>query len=113
MTRLRWLLALPALLIATSGPLMAAEIKDKAGIVLRTGRSRKPWSPSWDRVEQDYKVPVTIETVESLNGDPISEVLTTNHAPTGRALKGIYILIAKAMSLEDFRLRRRRRTGRP
>ena len=91
MKRLRCLLALPALLIATSGPLMAAEIKDKAGLFSQ--EAVKKALSELDRVEREYKVPVTIEVVKSLEGDPIGEV-TTRHARQSAA-KGMYVLIAK------------------
>jgi uncharacterized membrane protein YgcG len=91
MTRLRWMLALPALLIATSGPLMAAEIKDTAGMF--SAEALKKARTDLDRVERDYKVPVTIETVESLNGKSIDKVLP-QHARAADA-RGLFVLIAK------------------
>ena len=91
MTRLRWFLALPALLIATSGPLMAAEIKDRVGLF--SAETVKKALADLDRVERDYKVPVTIETVESLEGKSIDTVLP-QHARAADA-RGLYVLIAK------------------
>jgi len=92
MTRYRWWIALPALLLATSGPLTAAEIRDKAGLfsadVVRKAQA------DLDRIEREYKVPVTIETVPSLGGDPIHDVATRHAEQVGA--HGLYIVIAKA-----------------
>ena len=73
MTRLRWFLALPALLIATSGPAHAAEIRDKAGLF--SAEAVKKAEADLDRIEREYSVPVTIETIESLEGESIDDVL--------------------------------------
>ena len=81
MTRLRWLLALPAILLATSGPSMAAEVRDKAGMF--SPEAVKKAQSELDRIEREYWVPVTIETIESLNGDPIST--TSSRGTPGRS----------------------------
>jgi uncharacterized protein len=91
MKRLRWLFALPALLIATTGASQAAEIRDKASLF--SSEAVKKAEAELDRIEKEYKVPVTIETIDSLEGQPIRDV-TTKHAEQAGA-KGIYILIAK------------------
>jgi len=92
MTRLRWLLALPAILLATSGPSMAAEVRDKAGMF--SAEAVKKAQTELDRIEREYSVPVTIEAIPSLDGEPIKDV-TTRHAESVGA-KGIYLLIAKS-----------------
>ena len=94
MTRLRWLITLPALLIATSALAEASEIRDKANL-FSTDAVKKALT-DLDRIEKEYSVPITIETVESLNGDLIADV-TTRHAQQAEA-KGIYILISKSES---------------
>ncbi len=92
MTRLRWLLALPAFLIATTGPSDAADIRDKASIF--APEAVKKAEADLDRIEKEYSVPIAIETIESLEGRSIDAVLP-QHAKAADA-KGIYILIAKA-----------------
>jgi uncharacterized membrane protein YgcG len=92
MTRLRWLLALPAIFLATSGPSMAAEVRDKAGLF--SAEAVKKARSELDRIEREYSVPVTIESIPSLGGESIKEV-TTRHAESVGA-RGIYILIPKA-----------------
>jgi uncharacterized membrane protein YgcG len=91
MTRLRWLLALPAIFLATSWPSMAAEVRDKAGLFSPEAVTKA--QAELDRVEREYRVPVRIETVASLNGSSIDEVLK-QHARAIDA-KGIYVLIAR------------------
>jgi uncharacterized membrane protein YgcG len=91
MTRLRWLLALPALLIATSGPSIAAEIRDKAGLF--SAEAVKKAESELTRIEKEYSVPIRFETVETLDGINIDEALR-QHAKAEDA-HGLYILIAK------------------
>ena len=94
MTRLRSLIALPALLIATTGACLAAEVRDKAGLF--SASAIKQAETDLDKIEKQYNVPVTIETIDSLEGERIAAV-TTKHAEQAGA-KGIYVLIAKADS---------------
>jgi hypothetical protein len=91
MTRLRWLLALPALLVATTGPSVAADIRDKANLF--SSEAIKKAEADLDRIEKAYTIPVTIETIESLDGELIRDV-TTRHAEEAKA-KGLYLLISK------------------
>ncbi len=92
MTRSRWWsVLLPALLVATTGPASAAEIRDKAGM-FSADAVRKAQS-ELDRIEKDYQVPVTLETIETLNGKSIDEVLP-RHASAIDA-RGLYILISR------------------
>ncbi len=69
----------------------AAEIRDKAGLF--SAEAVKKAEAELDRIEKEYKVPVTIETIESLEGRAIDDVLP-EHARAADA-KGLYILIAK------------------
>jgi len=91
MTRTRWWIALPALLVATSGPASAFDIRDKAGM-FSTEAVRKA-DAELDRISKEYQVPVTIETVESLNGVAINDVL----AQEARKIdaRGLFVLISK------------------
>ena len=91
MTRLRWWLALPALLVATSGLATAAEIKDTAGLF--SPEAVKKAESELDRLVREYTVPIRVETMESLNGSNIDDVLK-QHAKAVDA-HGLYILIAK------------------
>ena len=91
MTRMRWWIALPALLLATSGPATAAEVRDKAGLF--SPEAVKKAQSDLDRIEGRFSVPVTIETVESLDGKNIDDVLP-EHARSIDA-RGLYILIAR------------------
>ena len=94
--RPRWWLVVPALLASAvvagaSSNATAGEIRDKAGLFSPAAVDKS--LSELDRLEKEYEVPVTIETVESLNGETIAEV-TTKHAQAVNA-KGIYLVIAK------------------
>ena len=91
MTRLRWLLALPALILATSGPAPAADLRDKAKLF--TPEAIVKAGDEMDRIEKEYQVPIRLETVETLNGENIDDVLR-QHARAADA-HGLYILIAR------------------
>jgi uncharacterized protein len=91
MTRLRWLLALPAFLIATTGPSDAADIRDKAGLF--SPEAVKKAEADLDRIEKEYSVPIAIETIDSLEGRSIEDVLP-EHAKAAD-VKGLYVLISK------------------
>jgi uncharacterized membrane protein YgcG len=91
MTRLRWLFALPAFLIAISGPSDAAEIRDKANLF--SPEAVKKAEADLERIEKEYSVPVQLETIDSLEGRSIDAVLP-EHARAADA-KGLYVLIAK------------------
>ena len=91
MKRSRWWLALPALMLATSGASSASEVRDTAGM-FGDATVRKA-EAELNRIEREYQVPVTIETVESLRGKPINEVFVS-HARAANA-KGVYVLVAR------------------
>ncbi len=91
MLKMRWLLALPLICALPLGSAGAATIRDTAGMfdtnAVRDAQTRL------DRIESRYQLPVTIETVDSLEGRNIDAVLT-EHARERRA-EGLYMLIAK------------------
>jgi uncharacterized membrane protein YgcG len=91
MKRLRWLFALPALLLVTTGPSDAADIRDK-GSLFSTEAVQKA-EAELKRIEKEYSVPVQIETIESLEGRSIDAVLP-EHAKAADA-KGLFILMSK------------------
>ena len=92
MNRPRWWLVLPALLAsAMIGAASAGEIRDKASLF--SGETVQKSLTELDRLEKEYEVPVTIETIETLSGETIGDV-TAKHAQAVNA-KGVYILIAK------------------
>ena len=91
MTRLRWWIALPALLVATSGPALAFDIRDKAGMF--SAEAVRKAESELDRISDEYKVPVTIETVGTLEGDSINAVLKREAKKIDA--RGLYVLIAK------------------
>ena len=87
----RWALALPLVLAASITSTHASTIRDNAGLfstdAVRQAQSRL------DKLERENQVPVTIETIDSLDGRPIDTVLP-ERAKQNRA-KGLYVLIAK------------------
>ena len=91
MFKTRWLLALPLVLAATLSSAQASSIRDDAGLfsaeVVSQARAKL------DRIEREYRAPVTIETVETLNGRNIDEVLPEHAREIGA--KGLFVLIAK------------------
>ena len=91
MTTPRWWLALPAILLATAGPAPAAEVRDKAGMF--SAEAVKKAQSEIERIERESSVPITIETVESLNGKNIDDVIP-EHARSVDA-KGLYVLMAR------------------
>ena len=91
MTRYLWWLALPALLIATAGPASAADLRDKANLF--SPEAVKKAQADLDRIGKEYAVPIAIETVDSLEGRSIDDVLPQHAELAG--IKGLYILISK------------------
>ncbi len=84
-------LALPLILFAATAPAVASDLKDKAGL-FSPDAVRKAQS-ELDRIEVEFNVPVTLETVTTLDGEPIREV-ATRHAKAAEA-HGLYFVIAK------------------
>ncbi len=92
MIRPRWWLVVPALL--ASAVLSAASAgRDPRQGGMFSPEAVKKAQAELDRFEKEYKVAVTIETINTLDGDTIGEV-TTRHAEAVNA-DGVYILIAK------------------
>lgn len=92
----RWLFAVP-LIVASAvcvAEARAADVLDRAGL-FRPETVDKA-NAELQRLEQSTKVPVTIETVSSLQGSQIDDVLES-HAERAKA-RGLYVLIAKEES---------------
>ena len=87
----RWALALPLVLAASITSTHASTIRDDAGLFSADAVSQA--QSRLDKLEQDTKVPVTIETIDSLDGRNIDAVLE-EHAKKSHA-RGLYVLIAK------------------
>jgi TPM domain len=98
----RWWLALGAagaLLVGSTGAL-ASEIRDPAGMFDADAVSKA--KEALDRVEREYDVPVLLETIEALPGNPTTSE-EKNRQVNGLAVqrdrdegnRGIYVLFAK------------------
>ena len=106
MNRPRWWLVVPVLLASSVlNAASAAEIRDKANLF--SPDAVKKAQAELDRLEKQYDVPVTIETIASLDGDKLADA-TIRHAEAVGA-QGVYILIPKkehdieAVSSKHFR----------
>ena len=92
MNRPRWWLVAPALLASAVLNLASAgEIRDKAGLF--TPETVKSAQAELDRFEKEYSVPVTIETIESLDGAKIGQEIQRRAEAVGT--EGVYVLIPK------------------
>jgi len=91
MLNLRWLLALPLAFAVTIGSARASSIHDRAGMfdpdVVREAAAKL------DQTERETKVPVTIETIESLNGESLNTAAIEHARRSGT--EGLFILIPK------------------
>ena len=87
----RWLFAIPLALAATAGPANAATVRDRAGLF--TPDAVQKAQAELDRVEGKYQIPVTVETIDSLEGENISDVARRHARESGKS--GLFILIAK------------------
>src|SRR5262249_52082010 len=107
MWKLRWLLALPLALAMslTSGAARPATIRDQAGLF--SGDAVRKAQAELDRIEREDRLPTTIETVGSLEGQNVGEVLQ-RHAEQAGA-QGLYVLIAKKEKKIDVKASRRYR----
>ena len=93
MKRPRWWLVAPALLAsAVLNVASAAEIRDKASLFSPAAVQQA--QAELDRYEKQYAVPVTIETVDSLDGVPIGQAIQRRAEAVNA--DGVYILIPKA-----------------
>lgn len=92
-TKPRWLLALPvavAVMLGASGA-QASTIRDTAGMF--SPDAVRQAQAQLDKIEREYQLPTTIETIETLDGEPVAEVAIDHAKRSGT--HGIYILIAK------------------
>src|SRR5206468_2661943 len=92
MIKPQWLLALPVVLAATlAGSARAATIRDDAGMFSPEAVSRA--EATLDQVERSTGINTTIQTIDSLDGQPIDDLLGDKvQRLRGQAL---YALIAK------------------
>ena len=84
------LLALPLLRGASAAPALG-DVRDKAGLFSREAIQKA--DAELARIERETNVPVTIETIKSLDGVPVDKGL---HVEWGRreGIKGVFVLIA-------------------
>jgi uncharacterized protein GlcG (DUF336 family) len=69
----------------------ASQVRDIAGMFdLETLRKARG---ALERIDTEYHVPVLIEAIDSLNGEPINDVAARRKQEAG--VQGIYVLIAK------------------
>jgi uncharacterized membrane protein YgcG len=89
----RWILAIPLVLASLLAPeaARAAIIRDQAGLF--SAKALSEARAELDRIERDTKIPITIETIPSLEGRDIHEVLERHAVKEGDS--GLYILIPK------------------
>jgi hypothetical protein len=86
----RWLLALPLALAAMIGTASASSVRDQAGMF--SPDAVRQAEADLNRVERQYGIPTTIETIDSLDGADIAN--TTLERAKRSGTRGIYILIA-------------------
>lgn len=111
MRKLRWLLALPLLLATslTATSAMAATIRDEAGLF--SADAIRQAQTKLDRVERETRLTTTIETIDSLQGENIDDVVL-RHAQQTKS-QGIFILIAKQERKIEVRVSKRFRADFP
>ena len=89
----RWIFALPWLLASAAAPaLEAASIKDGAGMF--SPDATRDALDHLKRIEREHDLPVTIETIDSLDGQPLDAV--TRDLAKRSGTEGIFILIPKS-----------------
>jgi uncharacterized protein len=100
----RWLLALPLALAASllPGTARASAVRDQAGM-FSPDAVRKAQA-ELDRVERENRLPTTVETVTSLEGEKIGDVLERRAEQAGA--HGLFILISKDERSIDVRAAR-------
>lgn len=86
-----------------AGSKAASEIRDDAGMFASEAVTKA--KAELARIEKTYHVPTTIETVESLRGEPIADVVSRRARNSGR--EGIYILLSMRDSKLDTLVSRR------
>lgn len=117
MLKTRWLLALPLLLATSITSAQAASVRDSAGMF--SPEAVRQAQAKLDRIERESRIPVLIETVESLpeaaNLKPPEKRSLINDEATRRARnsgQGVYLLISKDDHLISNVLTRRQLTSR-
>lgn len=91
MTKTRWLLALPILLGSLVSVAEASSVRDRAGM-FSPSAARKA-EEQLNRIERVNRIPTTIETIESLDGQALLEV-ARREAERSRT-EGLFILIPR------------------
>ncbi len=93
----RAILALPLLLATGLASAFASEVRDKAGLF--STEAVKKANADLARIERETNVPVTIETVASLNGRSIDDAMKQLGQSEG--IKGLFVLIAAKEHLNE------------
>ena len=93
----RWFLALPLAFAATLSAGHAASVRDKAGLF--SADAVRQAESELSRLEQNDQISTTIETIDSLNGQSITEAARRLAQETGAT--GLFVLIAKKESKID------------
>jgi glc operon protein GlcG len=82
----------PAQESPAAGSSAASNVRDSAGMF--SADAVKKAREELSRFDREYHVPVVIETVESLRGEPVEEAATRLARASGR--EGIFVLLSKA-----------------
>jgi hypothetical protein len=90
MSSTRVFLTIPLLLAASLASAFGSEVRDKAGLF--SPDAVKKANSELSRIERETNVPVTIETIASLNGRSIDDALKQLGRSEG--IKGLFIVIA-------------------
>ena len=93
----RWLLALPLALLTTIGTADASSVRDKAGLF--SPDAVRQAEAALNRVERANQISTTIETIETLDGQAVSEVARRLAQQSGET--GLFVLIASKDSKID------------
>jgi uncharacterized protein len=91
MWKQRWWFALPLAFAVTIGSAHASTIRDRAGMF--DPNAVREAEAKLNQIERDTRVSTTIETIDSLQGQPLDSV-ALEHAERSRT-EGIFILIPK------------------
>ncbi|HEX8201133.1 MAG TPA: TPM domain-containing protein, partial [Isosphaeraceae bacterium] len=87
----RWLVCVPLATLTLLSPARASEIRDTAGL-FDPGAVRRAQA-ELERIERQFRVPVTIETIPSLDGRNVNDVAVLRDRQLGN--RGLYILMAQ------------------
>jgi uncharacterized protein len=95
MNRTAWRPVLvPVFLLGTALSAFGAEIRDSAGLFSPEARAKA--KIELERIETAAKLPITIETLEGLNGRTIDQAIPERAESLG--IRGLFVLIAKQES---------------